>query len=80
MLITSRIILWLKMVISISKIIFNHFPPSESFPPFLFFVQIYLFPGYVHGSMIITSKTSIYIYICNYSSVYFLKYFLLVNI
>jgi hypothetical protein len=59
MLTTSKNILWLKMVTSISKIIFNQLLLKGSFLPFSFSVQIFLFHGYVHGSMIIISKTNI---------------------
>jgi hypothetical protein len=46
-------------VSSISKIIFNQLLSKGSFPPSLFFVQNFLFPGYVHGSMITIFKTDI---------------------
>jgi hypothetical protein len=59
MLTTSKNILWLKIVTSISKIIFNHFLLKRSFLPFSFSVQNFLFHGYVHGSMIIIYKTDI---------------------
>jgi len=58
MLTTSKNILWLKIVISISKIIFNQPLLNENFL-FSFFVQNFLFHGYVHGSMIIIYKTNI---------------------
>jgi hypothetical protein len=59
MLTTSKNILWLKIVISISKIIFNQPLLNENFLLFSFFVQNFLFHGYVHGSMIIIYKTDI---------------------
>jgi len=59
MLTTSKNILWLKMVTSISKIIFNQFLMKGSFLPFSFSVQMFLFYGYVRGSMIIIYKTDI---------------------
>jgi hypothetical protein len=59
MLTTSKNILWLKMVTSISKIIFSQLLLKGSFLPFSFSVQSFLFHGYVHGSMIIISKTDI---------------------
>jgi hypothetical protein len=59
MLTTSKTILWLRMVISISKLIFNQFLLKGSFLLFLFFVQSFLFHGYVHGSTITISKTVI---------------------
>jgi hypothetical protein len=59
MLTTSKNTLWLKMVTSISKIIFNQFLLKGSFLPFLFYVQMFLFHGYVRSSMIIIYKTDI---------------------
>ena len=48
-----------KMVTSISKIIFNQLLLKGSFLPFSFYVQSFLFHGYVHGSMIIISKMDV---------------------
>ena len=59
MLTTSKNIIWLKMVTSISKIIFNQFLLKGSFLPFSFSVQNFLFHGYVRGSMFIIYKTDI---------------------
>jgi hypothetical protein len=56
---SKRNILWLKMVTSISKIIFNQPLLKGNFLPFSFAGQSFLFYGYVHGSMITISKTDI---------------------
>jgi hypothetical protein len=68
MLTTSKNILWLKIVTSISKIIFNQPLLNESFLLFSFFVQNFLFHGYVHGSMIIIYKTDIQYLFANLKS------------